>query len=156
VKRVLIVTLLLWVACKSPQPGTSRTASLPGHGAISIQVVPNPIVARPAGGNAYDFPLDVIVHETGGRAVTVSRVRATVYGPAGVRLGDQTWDAAQIASGGFATNLPGNGELRYHFAPRQQVTDDRLFGGVYGEVRVSAADETATPATATTTVTVTR
>jgi len=156
VKRLLIVTLLLWVACKSPQPGTSRTASLPGHGAISIQVVPNPIVARPAGGNAYDFPLDVIVHETGGRAVTVSRVRATVYGPAGVRLGDQTWDAAQIASGGFATNLPGNGELRYHFVPRQSVPDTRLFGSVHADLRVDAYDETGAPASATTTVTITR
>src|SRR6266481_4156346 len=115
-KRVAIALLLLSAAfCKTPQPGSGRTVSLPGHGAISIQIMPNPILAVPAGGSNYDFPVDVIVRETGGRGVTVSRVKATVYGPAGIKLGDETWDAAQIKAAGFPTNLPGNGEVRYHF-----------------------------------------
>jgi hypothetical protein len=157
VKRFAIVPLLLCAAfCQTPQPGSSRTAAIPGHGAISIQIVPNPIIARPAGGNLYDFPLDVVVHETGGRGVTVSRVTATVYGPAGIRLGDQSWDATQIAAAGYSTNVSGNGELRYHFVPRKSVPDDRLFGSVRADVRVDAYDETATPTSATTTVTITR
>jgi len=104
----------------------------------------------------YDFPLDVVVHETAGRAVTVSRVTVTVSGPAGIRLGDETWSASQIGSAGFSTNLPGNGELRYHFVPRKSVPDDRLFGSVRAELRVDAYDETSTPTSASTTVTVTR
>jgi hypothetical protein len=155
-KRVAVIPLLLCAAfCKTPQPGSSTTA-LPGHGAISIQVVPNPIVAVPAGGNTYDFPVDVVVRETGGRGVTVSRVTATVYGLAGVRLGDESWDATQIRNAGYPTSLPGNGELRYHFVPRKSVPDDRLFGSVRAELRVDAYDETATPTSATTTVSVTR
>ena len=93
-KRFAFFALLLCIACKTPAPG-SRTVSMPGHGAISVQIMPNPIVAKPAGGNNYDFPVDVIVHETGGRAVTVSRVTATIYGPAGIRLGDQAWCAVR-------------------------------------------------------------
>ena len=155
-RRLALVPLLICVAfCKTPQPG-SRTSSLPGHGAISIQIVPNPIVAVPVGGNTYDFPVDIVVREVGGRGVTVSRVTATVYGPAGIRLGDESWDATQIKNAGYPTNLPGNGELRYHFVPRKSVPDDRLFGSVQVQLRVDAYDETATPTSATTTVSVTR
>jgi hypothetical protein len=156
-KRVAILPLLIAVAsCRTPQAGSGTTVSLPGHGAISIQIVPNPIVAIPAGGNSYDFPVDVIVRETGGRGVTVNRVTATVYGPAGIRIGDESWDAARIRNAGYQTNLPGNGELRYHFVPRKSVPDDRLFGGVHAELRVDAYDDTNTPTSATTTVSITR
>jgi hypothetical protein len=121
-----------------------------------MSIEPNPIVARSLGGNTYEFPFDVVVRETNGRAVTINRVSIDVYAMAGVRVGGEAYDAARIQSLGYSTNVPGNGELRYHFAPRQSVSDDRLFGSVYGEVRVSASDETATPASAMTTVTVTR
>ena len=155
-KRIAIVPLLIALAFCKTSPPSGRTVSLPGHGAISIQIVPNPVVAAPAGGNNYDFPLDIIVRETGGRGVTVNRVKATVYGPAGIRLGDQSWDATQIAAAGYPTNLPGNGELRYHFVPRKSVPDDRLFSSVNAELRVDAYDETNAPTSATTTVSITR
>ena len=144
------------LACATPQPGTSRTSSTPGHGAISLAVRPNPIVARNVGGSTYEFPFEVSVRETGGRAVTINSVSLDVYAPGGIRLGSDTYDAARIAALGYSTNIPGNGELRYHFAPTRSVTDERLFSGVYGEVHVAAADDTGTPATAVTTVTVTR
>jgi hypothetical protein len=79
-----------------------------------------------------------------------------VYAVGGLRVGGESYDGARIRSLGYSTNIPGNGELRYHFAPRQSVSDDRLFGSVHGEVRVDASDDTGTPASATTTVTVTR
>jgi hypothetical protein len=149
----IVLTLL---ACATPRGGTSRTSSLPGHGAISIAIQPNPIVARKIGGNTYEFPFDVVVRETAGRAVSINRVSLDVYAVGGVRLGSESYDAARIASLGFSTNVPGNGELRYHFSPRQDVGDDRLFGGIYGEVRVDGSDDSGTPTSASTTVTVTR
>ncbi len=154
-KRVSLLLLLVFATCRTPAPG-SRAISLPGHGAISVQVVPNPIVATRVSGNSYDFPVDVIVRETGGRGVTVSRVSVDVYGPAGVRLGSDSWDAGRIAAAGYSTNLPGSGEVRYHFAPRLSVPDERLFGRVSAQLRVDAYDDTNTPTSATATVTVTR
>ena len=134
----------------------ARWARRRRHGAISIEVVPNPIVATRVSGNTYDFPFDVAVRETGGRAVTISRVSATVYSPAGVKLGDESWGGARIAAAGYSTNVPGNAELRYHFTPRKSVADERLFSSVRAEVRVDAYDETATPTSATIVITVTR
>ena len=155
-RLTVLAAVLISIGCATPRAGTSRTSSLPGHGAISIAIQPNPIVARRLGGNTYEFPFDVVVRETSGRAVTINRVTLDVYAVGGMRVGSESYDAARIAALGYSTNVPGNGELRYHFTPRKDVTDDRLFGSVYGEVRVEAADESGTPATASTTVTVTR
>jgi len=147
-----IVALL--TACGTSHP--AGQASIPGHGAINVQVVPNPIVARHVSGETYDFPFDVAVHETGGRAVTISRVSAVVFGPAGIQLDSESWDAARINAAGYSTNVPGNGELRVHFDPRKSVPSSDVFGGVHAEVRVDAYDETGTPASATVDVSVTR
>jgi hypothetical protein len=157
VKRLLFSALLLAAAsCRPPTPGATRTSSLPGHGAVTLSIVPNPIVAMRVSGNTYDFPFDVVVRETAGRAVTVSRVSAEVYSTTRIRIASESWDSARINAAGYGTNVPGNGALRYHFAPRKSVPDERLFGGVYAELRVDAYDDTGTPASATTTVTVTR
>ncbi|SRR5581483_3384273 len=156
-KRVLLISfLLLTSACASPQGGATQSSSQPGHGAITMMVVPNPIVAKSAGRDMYDFPFDVVVRETGGHPVHVTRVSADVYALGSILVAQQTYDAAQIASMGFATTIPANGELRYSFRPRKEVTDERLFGGVSAEVVAEGADETGTAASATTTVSVTR
>jgi len=156
-KRLTALVLLpLIMACASPRAaGTSRDASIPGHGAITMSIQPNPIVARKVSGDTYEFPFDAVVRETGGRAVTINRVSLEVYA-LGIKVGSEAYDAARIAQLGYSTNVPGNGELRYHLAPTKSVGDDRLFDSVYGEVRVDGSDETGTPTSATTRVTVTR
>jgi hypothetical protein len=153
----LAATALLVCACSSGRPGATQTSAVPGHGAISLTVVPNPIVAQKVSGSTYDFPFDVIVRETGGHPVSINRVSADIYASVGgIKVGSESYDAAKIQSLGFSTSVPSNGELRYHFSPRKNVQDDRLFGGVYGDVRVDATDETGTAASATVRVTVTR
>jgi hypothetical protein len=157
-KRAALAALLLTLTfCSSggggrPLPSTS----VPGHGAIQITIVPNPIVARQVSGDTYDFPFEVVVRETGGRPVTVRRVSADVIALGGIRIGGESYDAAQISGMGYNTTVPANGELRYRFTPRRSVGDDRLFGSVSAEVRVEAADDQGAPVTAGTTVTVRR
>lgn len=153
-RTALALSLLIVAACGSgPQTGTT---SVPGHGAIAVQVEPNPIRATPASGTMYDFPFDVIVRETGGHPVNVTRVSATVQMPGGLVVARETYDADRIRSLGFRTDIPANGELRYHFAPRKEVPDDRLFGGVSAELRVDATDDSGAATSASTAVTVTR
>lgn len=150
----LVCCLLAAVACS--QGTQDRPATVPGQGAVAIQIVPNPIVARQVSGDTYDFPFEVIVRETGGRAVQIQRVTATVRGPGGFALANESWDAERIRSMGYDTRVGANGELRYRFSPRKSVPDDRLFGGVSADLRVEAIDEGANPTTASTNVTVTR
>ena len=156
-KRLAIVPLLLCIAaCASPRAGSTQVNAQPGHGAISMQVVPNPVVAHNVGGSTYEFPFDVIVRETAGRPVTVDRVSADVWALGGIHVANETYDASRIRSLGYSTTVPANGELHYHFTPRESVTDERLFSGVSAQVRVDAHDDTNTPTSTTVTVTVTR
>jgi hypothetical protein len=133
-----------------------RSGARSGHGAITVQVAPNPIVAQPVSGNVYDFPFDVIVRENGGHSVTITSVTADVTAMGGLRVAQDSYDAAKINSLGYSTTLPANGELRYHFAPRRSVPDERLFSGVSAQLTVDATDETGTATSAKTTVTVSR
>lgn len=157
-KRFAVVAtfLLVTAACSTPRAGTQNDVSVPGHGAITLTIAPNPVVAQKVSGSTYDFPFDVIVRETGGHPVTINRVTATIYGVGGIQLASESYDAARINSLGYSTSVPANGELRYHFAPRRDVKDDRLFGGIYGDVRADATDDTGTATSATTRITVTR
>ncbi len=152
----LLPLLLLATFCTSGAGGARQATAIPGHGAITVQVVPNPIVAQPVSGNVYDFPFDVIVHETGGHAVTINRVTADVTAVGGLHVAQDSYDAAKINSLGFSTTLAPNGELRYHFAPRRSVADEGLFSGVSAELTVDATDDTGTATSAKTTVTVRR
>ena len=156
-KRLLLIPILiLAVACGSQSAGSAQTNSVPGHGAIAFTIVPNPIVATSAGGDTYDFPFEVVIRETGGVPVNITRVSADVLALGQIRVASESYDADRIRSLGFATSIPANGELRYQFRPRKEVADDRLFGGVTAEVRVEAMDASGTPTSATTSVSVTR
>lgn len=149
-----LTALAALTACNSGP--TDGVTSVPGHGAISIQVVPNPIVATKVSGDTYDFPFEVVVRETAGRPVTVNRIgiRVTAFG--GLTLHEESWDAARIGTLGYNTTVNGRTEVRYKFNPRKEVPDDRLFSSVSAELRVDAVDDTGTATSATTSVTVRR
>ena len=153
-KRAALIPLLILLTSCASSGGGAGTVARPGHGAIAIQIVPNPIVAHKVSGNTYDFPFEVVIRETGGRPVDITRVSADVYALGGIAVADESYDAAKIRSLGYATSLAPNGELRYKFAPRKSVPDDRLFSGVSAELRVEASDDSGTPTNATTEVTV--
>jgi hypothetical protein len=148
--------LLVLAACATGTQPVSTATTPAGRGSVSIEVAPNPIVARQVSGDTYDFPFEVIVRETGGRAVQIRSVTASVRGPGGFALGSESWDAAMIASMGFPTTVPANGVLRYRFAPRKSVPDDRLFGSVSAELRVEATDDSGAIPNSITSVTITR
>jgi hypothetical protein len=148
--------LLLAGACTTAGGGTARGVDQPGHGAITVEIVPNPIVAHHISDNEYIFAFDVLVRETGGHAVTISRLTAGVRAFGGIPIASENYDTARIDSLGYARTVPANGELRYHFAPRKSVPDERLFSGVSAELRVDAVDDGGISITARTTVTVTR
>jgi hypothetical protein len=153
---IALLSILIAAACASTSGGGDTTSSQPGHGAISIHIIPNPIVARHAAGDMYDFPFEVLVRETGGHPVEIDRVSAEVFALGGLSVGEETYDAAEIRRLGYSPSIPANGEIRYRFAPRREVPDERLFSGVHAELRVEGRDEGGAPVRTSTRVTVTR
>ena len=121
-----------------------------------MQIVPNPIVATRVSGSTYDFPFDVVVRETGGHPLTVQRIVLDVYALAGLKVASESYGPSAISALGYPTTISANGDMRYHLAPRKDVSDERLFGSVTGQVRIEATDDTGAPTNASTTVTVTR
>jgi len=151
----LIPLLLLLAACSSgSQPG--GTTSVPGQGAISVTVEPNPIRATQVSGDTYDFPFEVVIRETGGRPLNVTRVSVNVTALGGLSVHRESWDAERIRSMNQSTAIGARSEVRYRFAPRKDVPDERLFGGVNAQLTVDAIDDTGAQTSASTTVTVTR
>jgi hypothetical protein len=153
-RRLAVLPVLLLAAfCASH--GLS-TRPMGAHGAITVAILPNPIVATAAGNGNYDFPFEVVVTETGGRPVTVSKVTADVTALGALHVGSESYDAAKIAALGYGTSVPANGVVRFRFNPRRSVPDERLFGNVAAALRVDAVDDTGTLIVARTTVTVRR
>jgi hypothetical protein len=148
-----VALVMALVACSGAQP---KATSVPGQGAVAIDVIPNPIVATPVSGNTYDFPFEVVIRETGGRPIHVQRVTATVSHVSGLTLDRESYDADRIRALGYNTALAPNSEARYRFSPRKDVPDDRLFGGVSAELKVEATDDTGAATSAATVVTVRR
>lgn len=150
---------LLLLALSSSFCSGSRNApptAVPGHGAIRIEITPNPIMATRVSGDTYDFPFEVSIREIGGRPVEITRVSADVFALGGIRIGEESYDAGQIRALGYSTSVPANSEVRYRFAPRRSVPDDRLFSSVSAEVRVEGRDDSGAATTANTSVTVRR
>jgi hypothetical protein len=153
-KRLAIIALvLLPLACASHQPGTTKSTSTPGRGAIKLTITPNPVVAMNVGKYTYEFPFDAVVKETGGHPVTIERVTANVFTAGGIPVATESYDAAKIQSLGFATAVQAKGEIHYHFAPRKDVPDEGLFTSVYGDIRVEGIDDNGSRTTTTTTIT---
>ena len=132
------------------------TSAAAGHGALAIEVVPNPVVATRVSDDTYDFPLEVVVRETGGHPVDIATVTANVFGPANIQVATETYDAARIGRLGYPTHVPANGELRYRFDQKRTVPDERLFSGVSADIRVDGRDEAGTATSATTRVSIRR
>jgi hypothetical protein len=153
-RTTAFAAVLLLAACSSGP--SSGTRSVPGQGAIAVQIIPNPIVAKHVSGDRYDFPFEAVVRESGGRPVTIHRVSARVRGPGGIQLAEEAWNADRIRSMGYPTQIAANSEVRYEFNPRKSVPDDRLFGSVSAELRVEGIDDTGAPTDARTVVTVRR
>ena len=154
-RRALLVPLALVFSFCAGGRGPSNI-SVAGHGALNIQISPNPIVAKRVSGSTYEFPFDVVLRETGGHPVDVDRVSANVFALGGIQVATETYDAARIRSLGYSPHIPANGELHYHFAQQRDVTNDLLFQGVTADIRVEAHDETGTATTAATRVSVTK
>jgi hypothetical protein len=153
-KRLAIAALLLLpLACASPRAGQTKSTSTPGHGRITLTITPNPVVATNVGGNTYEFPIDVVIKETGGHPVTIERVTANVFAAGGIPVATESYDAAKIKNLGYATMIQANGEIRYHFVPRKDVPDPSLFSSVYGDIRVEGMDDNNARTSTTTTIT---
>src|SRR5258706_10470549 len=111
-KRLALIALVcLPLACATQhRPGTTKSTSTPGRGAIKLTITPNPVVATNVGGSTYSFPFDVVIKETGGHPVTIDRVTASVYAGGGIPVATEADEAGNIQSPRFPNSNAPQGE----------------------------------------------
>lgn len=138
---LVAIVAIAAISCGSSGGGSSTQPAATGRAVLDIVVDPNPIVARQVSGERYEFPFTISLRETAGVAVTVDRVTLEVFTLGGaIRLYEVTYNREQIAQMGYPTALAAGGDITYRLNPRKDVPDERLFGGVEGELRVDGTD----------------
>ena len=148
------VAVLAVARCSSDDPG--RTPTEPGHGALDIAVVPNPIVASHVSGDTYDFPFDVRVVNPGSLPVSIGRVEIDVTAFGGLKIYSESKNASDIRGYGYPTTVAPGETLSYHFEPREDVPDERLFDGVSALLTAVGTDTAGKQVSASIRVSVTR
>ena len=134
--------ILVLSACGTTQDTVIQEPQIPRPtGSISVSVVPNPIVARPAAGEQYTFPFEVVVRETGGANLHIQRASINVTALGGIPVYSDTQEAAEIRERGYPTEIGASQEIRYRFSPTREVPDERLFGNVSAELVVEAIND---------------
>ena len=156
-RRAALLALLLVpaAACvRSPAPVAAPEPI--ARGGLRISVDPNPIVAVPVSGGAYEFPFTIRLNETGGAAVTIQRVGIDVLAVGGLKVYSTQLSAADIERRGYSRTIEPLGEVRYTMRPRQQVPDERIFTSVWAELWAEGRDAGGHEITTRTRVTLTK
>ena len=137
----LLAVLAFGCADRAPSPAAAPAPAVASaRGELQILVDPNPIVAHPVDGSAYEFPFTVAIRETGGSAVTIERVGIDVLSVGGLKVYSSELGPAEIERRGYRRELAANGEVRYSMRPRQQVPDESLFRSLWGELWAEGTD----------------
>ena len=138
--------------------GCSTGQQPPGvvEGRIAMQVLPNPIEARPLAGDSWEFPFTIVLTETGGSEVQIQQVSARVESFGGLVIANEIWPAARIREKGYPTVVPAGAEVRYRFTERHHIPDERLLQSVAAVLTVEGIDASGKPTSATIRVTVRR
>lgn len=134
----LLLALSLLLGCSR---GESDTPTGPGRGSLDLAVNPNPVRAtRVTGENdTYDFPLELVVRETGGESVTITgitiRVRAL-----GINVLTRDYDANYLRDRGYSPNIAAGSTARYSLTPRASAPDAAFSSAVSADIQVEGVD----------------
>lgn len=143
-----ILALVLITACGAVAP--ERVAPVAG-GALLLDIIPNPIVAYPLGGDLFEFPFDVAMREVGGRDIEIDAIRVEIK-LKGLPIFAQTFDETELTRRGYPAIVPAGGLVQYRFSPRREVPGELLFDQVSARITISGLDQNGRRSEASTTV----
>lgn len=148
-RLALLLIPLLAIGCASSIPPAERP---PGR--LAIEVDPNPIPARPLGGDVYELAFDIAIREVGGNDVTIDRVSAEAVAFGGLRIARATLDRDEIRRRGYPTLVKAGKAIRYSIRETRALPDERLLDSVRAEVMITGTDAAGRPTSTRTTVTI--
>jgi hypothetical protein len=155
-RRPFLLSLALIIATAGCS-GESDTPTSPGRGSLRMSVTPNPVVAKKVAGsdNTYDFPFEVMLTETGGRAVTVTALHVEVKA-LGVPVFSKSYDASYLQGQNYNPVIAANSTVRYNFTPRSDAPDAVFSSNVNADIQIEGRDDRGNAVRETETVSIRR
>ena len=116
-------------------------SAAPLKGRLVLEVVPNPIVARPMGHDWYEMQFDIVMREEGGVAVRIEDFTVDAVAFRAVTVSTQTFPATYITDRGYPASVEAGKHLRFSFTRRWQLPTPLLLSGASARVRARTVDE---------------
>jgi hypothetical protein len=132
IARIFPALLLLFAACSAMDAEAPR----PVRGRLVLETVPNPLVAKSLGGDAYEVAFDLVMREEGGVDTRIEDFTVDAIALGGVVVRSETHPAAYITGRGYPANVAAGQFLRFSFVKRWTLPTDLLLSGA--AVRVTA------------------
>jgi hypothetical protein len=132
----LLAVLMLVDGCHAFQDESAA----PLKGRLVLEVIPNPIVARPMGHDLYEMEFDIVMREEGGVAVRIEDFTVDAVAFRAVTVSTQTFPATYITERGYPASIEAGKHLRFSFTRRWQLPTPLLLSGASARVRARTMD----------------
>lgn len=113
-----------------------REAPRPIRGRIVLETIPNPLVAKSLGGDAYEVAFDLVMREEGGVDTRIEDFTVDAIALGGVIVRSETHPATFITDRGYPATIAAGQFLRFRFVKRWTLPTQLLLSGA--AVRVTA------------------
>lgn len=112
----------------------------PLRGRLVLEVVPNPIAARPLGGDWYEMQFEIVMREEGGVGVRIEDFTVDAVAFRTVTVSTQTYPATYITERGYPASIDAGKYLRFSFTKRWQLPGPLLLSGASARVTTRTVD----------------
>lgn len=112
----------------------------PLRGQLVLEVVPNPLVATPLGGDWYEMTFDIVMREEGGIGVRIEDFTVDAVAFRTVTVSTQTYPGSYIDQRGYPSTIEAGKHLRFSFTRRWQLPTPLLLSGASARVTARTID----------------
>ncbi len=137
VARALFLLLSLLLAACSNLP---REDSVPLRGKLVLETVPNPLIAKPLGGDAYEMAFDIVMREEGGVDTQIESFTIDAIALGGVIVRSETHPGSYITARGYPDRVEAGRYLRFSFVKRWTLPTQLLLSGAAVQVTARTVD----------------
>ena len=120
-------------------------SAAPLKGKLVLEVVPNPLVARPLGNDWYELQFDIVMREEGGVGVRIEDFTVEAVAFRTVTVSTQTFPASFITERGYPASVEAGKHLRFSFTRRWQLPTPLLLSGASARIRARTVDANGVP-----------
>jgi hypothetical protein len=132
----LAAILILLSSCHAFQDESAA----PLKGRLVLEVLPNPIIARPLGHDWYELQFDIVMREEGGVGVRIEDFTVEAVAFRTVTVSTQTFPATYITERGYPASVEAGKHLRFSFTRRWQLPTPLVLSGASARVRARIVD----------------